>query len=56
MIVLDAGPGVHAVLHGHTTCFLVENDDGVTLVDAAYPADMANAPLLVSGRWSAARR
>lgn len=37
MIILDAGPGVHAIVHGNTNCFVIEGDDGVTLVDAAYP-------------------
>jgi glyoxylase-like metal-dependent hydrolase (beta-lactamase superfamily II) len=36
VIILDAAPGVHAVVHGHTNCFVVEADDGVTLVDAGY--------------------
>ena len=38
-------PGVHLVTHGHTNCYVVEGDDGVTLVDAAYPAT-----------WSAVRQ
>lgn len=35
--VRDVVPGVHLVTHGHTNCYVVEADDGVTLVDAAYP-------------------
>lgn len=31
-------PGVHAVEHAYTNCYLVEDDDGVTLVDAAFPS------------------
>lgn len=38
MIALEVAEGVHAVVHAHTNCFLVEDDDGVTLVDAAYPS------------------
>ncbi len=37
MIIFDAAPGVHAVVHGHTNCFVIEADDGVTLVDAGFP-------------------
>ena len=43
--VRDVVPGVHLVTHGHTNCYVIEGDDGVTLVDAAYPAT-----------WSAVRR
>ena len=35
--VRDVVPGVHLVTHGHTNCYVVEDEDGVTLVDAAYP-------------------
>ena len=38
MIALEVAPGVHAVEHGYTNCYLVEGDDGVTLVDAGYPS------------------
>ena len=33
----DVVPGVHMVTHGHTNCYVVEDADGVTLVDAAFP-------------------
>ena len=38
--VRDVVPGVHLVTHGHTNCYVVEDaaGDGVTLVDAAFPA------------------
>lgn len=39
--VHDVVPGVHLVTHGHTNCYVVEGDDGVTLVDAAYPSTWA---------------
>jgi len=29
---------VHAIVHGHTNCFVIEDDAGITLVDAAYPS------------------
>ena len=38
MIALGVAEGVHVVEHAYTNCFLVEDDDGVTLVDAAYPS------------------
>lgn len=37
----DVVPGVHLVTHGYTNCYIVEGEDGVTLVDAAYPATWA---------------
>ena len=43
--VHDVVPGVHVVTHGHTNCYVVEGEGGVTLVDAAYPAT-----------WSAVRQ
>ena len=33
----DVVPGVHLITHGHTNCYVVEGDGGVTLVDAAFP-------------------
>lgn len=38
MISYDVAPGVHAIVHGHTNCFVVEDNAGVTLVDAGYPS------------------
>jgi len=38
VIALEVADGVHAVVHGHTNCFVIEDDDGVTLVDAAFPS------------------
>ncbi len=38
MIALEVAPGVHAVEHASTNVFLVEDDDGITLVDAGYPS------------------
>ena len=37
MIKYDLADGVHALVHGHTNCFVIEGEDGITLVDAAYP-------------------
>lgn len=34
--VHDVVPGVHLVSHAHTNCYVVEGEDGVTLVDAAF--------------------
>jgi len=38
VIALEVGQGVHLVEHAHTNCYLVEDDDGITLVDAAFPS------------------
>ncbi len=35
--VHEVAPGVHRVAHAHVNCYLVEDDDGVTLVDAGLP-------------------
>ncbi len=37
-IELDIVPGIHLIVHGHTNCYVVEGDGGVTLVDAGYPS------------------
>ena len=52
MIALEVCEGVHAVTHAHTNCYLVEDDDGVTLVDAGYPStwSMVNKALQLIGR------
>jgi len=39
--VRDVVPGVHLITHGYTNCYVVEAEDGVTLVDAAYPRTWA---------------
>ncbi len=39
--VRDVVPGVHLVTHGHTNCYVVEGEGGVTLVDAGYPGTWA---------------
>jgi glyoxylase-like metal-dependent hydrolase (beta-lactamase superfamily II) len=39
--VHDVVPGVHLVTHGHTNCYVVEGEGGVTLVDAAFPRTWA---------------
>lgn len=37
MLIQDIAPGVHLIDHAHVNCYLVEDDDGVTLVDAGLP-------------------
>ena len=37
MLTQDIAPGVHLLDHAHVNCYLVEDDDGVTLVDAGLP-------------------
>lgn len=34
----NVGPGIHRLSHAYVNCYLVEDADGVTLVDAALPA------------------
>ena len=34
----DVAPGVHQVERADTNCYLIEDDDGITLVDAAFPS------------------
>src|SRR4051794_15245892 len=34
----DLAPGVHGVEHAHTNCYVVDEPDGVTLVDACFPS------------------
>jgi glyoxylase-like metal-dependent hydrolase (beta-lactamase superfamily II) len=52
MIALEVCDGVHAVTHAHTNCYLIEDDDGVTLVDAGFPATwpMVDKALQLIGR------
>lgn len=52
MIALDVVEGVHAVTHAYTNCYVVEDDDGVTLVDAAFPSTwpMVERALSLAGR------
>jgi glyoxylase-like metal-dependent hydrolase (beta-lactamase superfamily II) len=37
MLTQDIAPGVHLIDHAHVNCYLIEDDDGVTLVDAGLP-------------------
>ena len=41
-------PGVHAVVHASTNCYLVESDDGLTFVDAGLPRSWAAADAAVT--------
>ena len=52
MIALEVCEGVHAVQHAHTNCYLVEGEDGVTLVDAGFPStwDLVQRALKLIGR------
>lgn len=38
MPVREVAPGVHLVSRAHVNCYLLEDDDGLTLVDAGLPA------------------
>lgn len=38
MITLEVADGVHLITHAHVNCYLIEDDKGVTLVDAGLPS------------------
>lgn len=38
MITTDVADGVHFISHAHVNCYLIEDEDGVTLVDAGLPS------------------
>jgi glyoxylase-like metal-dependent hydrolase (beta-lactamase superfamily II) len=35
---LDLAPGVHRIEHAYTNCYVIADDEGVTLVDAGFPS------------------
>jgi glyoxylase-like metal-dependent hydrolase (beta-lactamase superfamily II) len=37
-LIRNVAPGVHRLEHAYANCYLVEDDTGVTLIDAAFPA------------------
>lgn len=37
MITADVAEGIDLISHAHVNCYLIEDDDGVTLVDAGLP-------------------
>lgn len=37
MLTQDVAPGVHLIEHAYVNCYLVEDEDGLTLVDAGLP-------------------
>lgn len=38
MVHTEVADGVHRVGHAHVSCYLLEDDDGLTLVDAGLPS------------------
>ena len=57
-ITLDAAPGVHAVSCAGINLYLIEDDDGVTIIDGGLPSmlDATNQVLRERGRtWSDVR-
>ncbi|MCK8670019.1 MBL fold metallo-hydrolase [Rhodococcus sp. HM1] len=38
MITLGVADGIHLIGHAHVNCYVVEDDDGVTLLDAGLPS------------------
>ncbi|OUE10454.1 putative metallo-hydrolase YflN [Clavibacter michiganensis] len=37
VLTRDVAPGIHLLAHAYVNAYLVEDDDGVTLVDTAFP-------------------
>lgn len=37
MLIKDVAPGIHMIQRGNVNCYLVEDDSGLTLVDAGLP-------------------
>lgn len=37
MISVDVAEGIDLISHAHVNCYLIDDDDGVTLVDAGFP-------------------
>lgn len=52
MLHTNVGEGVHLLTHAHVNCYLIENDTGVTLIDAGLPSmwSMLNQALAQLGR------
>jgi hypothetical protein len=38
MITTDVADGIHLIAHAHVNCYVIEDDDGLTLLDAGLPA------------------
>lgn len=38
MITANAADGIHLISHAHVNCYMIEDDDGLTLVDAGLPS------------------
>ncbi|WP_426765092.1 MBL fold metallo-hydrolase [Pseudarthrobacter sp. 1G09] len=38
MITRNVADGIHLISHAHVNCYVVEDDDGITLVDAGLPS------------------
>jgi len=38
----NVAPGIHRLAHAFVNCYIVETDDGITLVDAAFPSTWPN--------------
>ena len=53
MFTPEVADGVHRITHAHVNCYLVEDEDGVTLVDAGLPSMW---PMLLAGLEERGRR
>ena len=53
MFTPEVAEGVHRITHAHVNCYLIEDEDGVTLVDAGLPSMW---PMLLEGLEQRGRR
>ncbi|HST71366.1 MULTISPECIES: MBL fold metallo-hydrolase [Kocuria] len=53
MFTSGVADGVHLITHAHVNCYLVEDEDGLTLVDAGLPSMW---PMLLAGLEELGRR
>lgn len=37
MLRLNVADGIHALMHANVNAYIIEDDDGITLVDAGLP-------------------
>lgn len=43
----EVAPGIHVVAHAHVNCYLIEDDDGLTLVDTGLPGHWRSLGLAI---------
>jgi glyoxylase-like metal-dependent hydrolase (beta-lactamase superfamily II) len=50
MVERDVAPGVHRIEDAHTNWYLIEDDDGITIVDCGIPASWDSLQAALGGR------